>query len=42
MLRQITLPRAAIVAAVSSFRAAAQATGATSWHLAPAAAAQRL
>ncbi len=34
MLRQITLPRAAIVAAVSGFRAAAQAAGATSWHLA--------
>jgi hypothetical protein len=34
VLRQITLPRAAIVAAVSSFRSAAQAAGATSWHLA--------
>lgn len=33
-LRQITLPRAAIVAAVSAFRRAAQAAGATSWHLA--------
>jgi len=33
MLRQITLPRAAIVAAVSSFRSAAQAAGATSWQL---------
>ena len=34
VLRQITLPRAAIVAAVSSFRSAAEAAGATSWHLA--------
>jgi hypothetical protein len=34
VLRQITLPRAAIVAAVSGFRAAAQAAGATSWQLA--------
>jgi hypothetical protein len=33
-LRQITLPRAAIVAAVSAFRRAAQAAGTTSWHLA--------
>ena len=33
-LRQITLPRAAIVAAVSAFRRAAGAAGATSWHLA--------
>jgi hypothetical protein len=34
VLRQITLPRAAIVAAVSSFRSAAEAAGATSWRLA--------
>jgi hypothetical protein len=34
VLRQITLPRAAIVAAVSSFRSTAEAAGATSWHLA--------
>jgi hypothetical protein len=34
VLRQITLPRAAIVAAVSTFRSAAEAAGATSWHLA--------
>jgi hypothetical protein len=33
-LRQITLPRAAITAAVSAFRRAADAAGATSWHLA--------
>lgn len=33
-LRQITLPRAAIVAAVSAFRRAAQTAGATSWPLA--------
>ena len=33
-LRQIKLPRAAIVAAVSRFRTAAQAAGATSLHLA--------
>ena len=33
VLRQITLPRAAIVTAVSSFRSAAQAAGATSWRL---------
>jgi hypothetical protein len=33
-LRQITLPRAAIIAAVSAFRRAAIAAGATSWHLA--------
>jgi hypothetical protein len=33
-LRQITLPRAAITAAVSVFRRAAIAAGATSWHLA--------
>jgi len=33
-LRQITLPRAAIIAAVSAFRRAAGAAGATSWHLA--------
>lgn len=33
VLRQITLPRAAIVAAVSSFRSAAQEAGATSWQL---------
>ena len=33
-LRQITLPRAAIVAAVSAYRHAADAAGATSWHLA--------
>jgi 5-methylcytosine-specific restriction endonuclease McrA len=33
-LRQITLPRAAIIAAVSAFRRAADAAGATSWHLA--------
>lgn len=33
-LRQITLPRAAIIAAVSAFRRAAVAAGATSWHLA--------
>ena len=33
-LRQITLPRAAITAAVSGFRRAAAAAGATSWHLA--------
>jgi hypothetical protein len=32
-LRQITLPRAAIVAAVSAFRRTADAAGATSWHL---------
>jgi hypothetical protein len=34
VLRQISLPRAAIVAAVSSFRSAAKAAGATSWQLA--------
>jgi hypothetical protein len=34
VLRQITLPRAAIVAAVSTFRSAAEAAGVTSWHLA--------
>jgi hypothetical protein len=34
VLRQISLPRAAIVAAVSSFRSAAKAGGATSWQLA--------
>jgi hypothetical protein len=33
-LRQITLPRAAIIAAVSTFRGAAVAAGAASWHLA--------
>lgn len=33
-LRQITLPRAAIITAVSEFRRAAAAAGATSWHLA--------
>ena len=33
-LRQITLPRAAIIAAVSGFRHAAAAAGATSWNLA--------
>jgi hypothetical protein len=33
-LRQITLPRAAIIAAVSAFRRAADAAGAPSWHLA--------
>jgi hypothetical protein len=33
-LRQITLPRAAIIAAVSAFRRAADAGGATSWHAA--------
>jgi hypothetical protein len=33
-LRQITLPRAAIIAAVSAFRRAAGDAGATSWHLA--------
>ena len=33
-LRQITLPRAAIVQAVSTFRGAAAATGTTSWQLA--------
>jgi hypothetical protein len=33
-LRQITLPRAAIIAAVSAFRRAAGAAGAPSWHLA--------
>lgn len=33
-LRQITLPRAAIIAAVSAFRRAADAAGASSWHLA--------
>jgi 5-methylcytosine-specific restriction endonuclease McrA len=33
-LRQITLPRAAIIGAVSTFRQAAVAAGATSWHLA--------
>jgi 5-methylcytosine-specific restriction endonuclease McrA len=33
-LRQITLPRAAIIAAVSTFRRAATAAGTTSWHLA--------
>jgi 5-methylcytosine-specific restriction endonuclease McrA len=33
-LRQITLPRAAIIAAVSAFRGAAVAAEATSWHLA--------
>ena len=33
-LRQITLPRAAIIAAVSAFRRAAGGAGATSWHLA--------
>ena len=33
-LRQITLPRAAIVTAVSAFRPAALAAGATSWQLA--------
>ena len=34
VLRQITLPRAAIVAAVSSFRSAAEKAGVMSWHLA--------
>ena len=33
-LRQITLPRAAIIAAVSTFRGAAAAAGVASWHLA--------
>jgi 5-methylcytosine-specific restriction endonuclease McrA len=33
-LRQITLPRAAIIAAVSAFRHEAAAAGAASWHLA--------
>jgi hypothetical protein len=33
-LRQITLPRAAIVQAISAFRHEAAAAGATSWHLA--------
>jgi hypothetical protein len=33
-LRQITSPRAAIIAAVSAFRRAADAAGAPSWHLA--------
>jgi hypothetical protein len=33
-LRQITLPRAAIIAAVSAFRRAADAAGVSSWHLA--------
>jgi hypothetical protein len=33
-LRQITLPRAAIIAAVSAFRRAAVAAGASSWQLA--------
>jgi hypothetical protein len=33
-LRQITLPRAAIIAAVSAFRRAAAAAGAPSWYLA--------
>jgi len=33
-LRQITRSRAAIIAAVSTFRRAADAAGATSWHLA--------
>jgi hypothetical protein len=33
-LRQITLPRAAIITAVSAYRRAADAAGATSWHLA--------
>ena len=33
-LRRITLPRAAIVAAVSAFRRAAERAGASSWHLA--------
>lgn len=33
-LRQITLPRAAIVQAVSAFRGAAAAAGTTSWQLA--------
>ena len=33
-LRQIILPRAAIIAAVSAFRRAAVAAGTTSWHLA--------
>jgi hypothetical protein len=33
-LRQITLSRAAIIAAVSAFRRAADVAGATSWHLA--------
>jgi len=33
-LRQITLPRSAILTAVSTFRHAAAAAGATSWHLA--------
>jgi HNH endonuclease len=33
-LRQITLPRAAIVQAISAFRHAAAAAGTTSWHLA--------
>lgn len=33
-LRQITLPRAAVIAAVSAFRRAADAAGAPSWHLA--------
>lgn len=35
-LRQITLPRATIVAAVSAFRRAADAAGVASWHLARA------
>ena len=34
VLRQITPPRAVIVAAVNTFRSAAEATGTTSWHLA--------
>jgi hypothetical protein len=34
VLRQITLHRAAIVAAVSGFRSEAQSAGVTSWHLA--------
>ena len=33
-LRQITLPRAAIVQVISAFRQAAAAAGTTSWHLA--------
>jgi hypothetical protein len=33
-LRQITLPRAAIISAVSAYRRAAHAAGVTSWHLA--------
>jgi hypothetical protein len=33
-LRQVTLPRAAIIAAVSAFRGTAATAGTTSWHLA--------